>query len=763
MHIRSLGAYLVWPVRCLIIGLLLSLCLAFPTRCYGGEGLSNADLGLLQSAAAHIGQGRFEEGRSCLEQLDGPGGEDGRQELLAELLDQYEQVMVRVRDASQVTYDEYLDKMNLAIKTVHWREALLATSEAYPLDVSEKTRAEEGFRADVQDQWLKALAHLRAAHNLADRVGLTETLDPALRQAIIDQSLRIGERLEEDHDWLDAYGKVYYNFTELDMGSQQYQEHGDYLLRMALTTGMYAPDPNEDAIDWQERRRGITYDMFAHALRCVADRYVDPLDFTAMGRKALRNCLILTEAPKLATAFEQLNNEENASEFRRGLISLRDGLAGRVEGIGCLDILELLRDVLEVNNDSLELPTEVLVAEFAEGAFDALDGYTYVVWPADVETFRKDMTSEFSGIGVYISKAEGLLKIESLLDDSPAADAGLDAGDVIMAIDGKNTAHISIDMAVRSITGKAGTTVTLSVDREGFEEPREFDVTRRRIVVHTVKGISRDEQGHWQHFVDQQNGIAYIRLTSFADETAASLRRCLRQLKRQDMRALVLDLRRNSGGFLSTAIDVVDTFVSDGLIVASRSRDSSRPVQDFAQQRSTFDPQLPVVVLVDAHSASASEIVSGALQDHHRALVVGTRTFGKGNVQTIQKLRPSEAELKMTIAYYYLPSGRRVHKGPKEHINPDYGVHPDVKVELVGKLLEDWYKVTHAAGVLHRPGSLNGDSEWKTYSPGDVLENDPQLTIACICLQAQLLANELDKADWGQLVGPAKTKPLRAF
>lgn len=745
-----------------LVVLFLLLCMGVGP-CYGADELSKADLVFLQSAAQDVAQGRFEDARSGLEQLGQGADDDSRALHLRDMLDRYESLLVEVRDAAQATYDDYLEKMNVAIKTARWREALLTSSESFALDVSEKTLAEEAYRADVQEQWLKALAHLRAAHNLAQRAGLIEALDPVQRQIIIDQSLRIGQQLEEEHDWLDAYGKVYYNFTELGLDPQKYEEHGDYLLRLALTTGMYTPDPNEDAFSWQERRRGITYDIFAHALRCVSDRYVDPLDFCGMAGKGLRNCLILTAAPKLAQAFPQINNFQSANDFRSRLIELRDGLAEGPESFGYLDILELLRAVLDINAQTVDLPAEVVVAEFSEGAFDALDGYTYVVWPADVETFRKDMTSEFSGIGVYISKAEGLLKIESLLDDSPAAEAGLDAGDAILAIDGRNTAHISIDMAVRSITGKAGTAVTLSVEREGFEQPRDFKVTRRQIVVQTVRGICRDEEGQWQYFVDPQNGIAYVRLSSFADETASSLRRRLRELKNRNMRGLVLDLRRNSGGFLSSAIDVVDTFISEGLIVSSRSRDASEPVQDFARRRSTFDQQLPLVVLVDANSASASEIVSGALQDHDRALVVGTRTFGKGNVQTIQKLRPSAAELKMTIAYYYLPSGRRVHKGPKEHINPDYGVHPDVKVELAGKLLREWYEVTHEAGVLHRPGALNGDKEWKTYTAGEVLEKDPQLAIACICLRAQLVANQLNREDRGQLVGPAKSEPLPGF
>jgi C-terminal peptidase prc len=209
------------------------------------------------------------------------------------------------------------------------------------------------------------------------------------------------------------------------------------------------------------------------------------------------------------------------------------------------------------------------------------------------------------------------------------------------------------------------------------------------------------------------------------------------------MRGLVLDLRNNSGGYLSTAIDISDSLLSRGTIVSTRTRGNEIASEDVAQVDNTVDLHTPMVVLINGISASASEIVSGCLKDNHRALIVGTRSFGKGNVQTIQDIRPTQAKMKITIAYYYLPSGRRVHRNPLDKENEDYGVAADVDVELTGKQMTELETMQRDAGILHRNGGAKENQDWTIYDAEKVLESDPQLRMALLCLKSRLLAESL--------------------
>ena len=707
----------------------------------------------LQTAARAIAQGHFEKARSSFQAHQGEGADDKISAELESILNGHDELIGQFKKARQESYEEHLRKINEAVQAARWREKLLQTSETFSFKSEEKTKEEAQLREKIEERWLEGLLQLSASHNLAERVGVTETVEESLREGIIRKALEVAEKMERQNDWLDAYGKVYYLLTRLDERNEQYEQEGERLLRQALLTDMYVPDPNQDVISWQERRKGVSFEILRQALKLLMDRYVEKPDIRQMQEKALSNCLMLSETPRLSETFAQLGQVEPVGKYREGIKRLVEALEAETEDYyGYKPLLNLLGQVQRINEQTLRLPEEVIIGEFAEGAFSALDGYTYIVWPSDVETFRKEMTNEFSGVGVYIQKKEGLLTIESLLEDAPAAQAGLDAGDVILKIDGKSTAAMSMDMAVRRITGRAGSEVVLTIDRAGFEKPRDYTITRGQIVVRTVKGLYRDQAGDWQYFSDPQAKIAYVCLTNFAEETTASLKKLLVELQGQDMQGLVLDLRNNSGGFLSTAVEVVNIFIDEGMIVSSRSRGATEMLADYASHSETVDASVPMVVLVNSSSASASEIVSGALKDHERALIVGTRTFGKGNVQTIQKLRPWDAEMKMTIAYYYLPKGRRVHHDPKDKTSKDYGVEPDVKVELTGEQLEKWMKVSREASVLHRRDQENKNRRY--YKLEEILESDPQLKVGMLCLKGSIVAKSLGAGPEVELVGP---------
>ena len=711
----------------------------------------------LRTAALALARGDFPAARAALDSVTETPADPQLFQELGALLDQYDHLNTQMQDARQTAYAEHLEKMVAAVNDAQYRTDLLAHSTEYQLPSTAKEETETDLRTEIRNDWVTALAQLTISHNLAERVDLTETADPDLRTEIIAQGLQTAQYFQDRHDWLEAYAKAYYNLASLDRSSDQYDDQVTRLLRQATISDMYAPDPNEDGISWQERRTGVSFDIMYAGLGLLEAAYVDPPDFKEMTDHALTNCLLMAETETISPTFPQLGDPISTNAYRTGIkTALETAAAVHPDQFGKYQFLEAFQTLLRVNKDTIELPEEVVIAEFSEGAFAALDGYTYIIWPGDVADFRKDMTNEFSGVGIVINKVNGLLTVDSLLEDAPAMEAGLDAGDTIRAVDGRNTARITLEMAVRRITGPEGTDVVLTIDREGFEKPRDFTITRRRIVVQTVKGLYRDSQGDWQYFLDPDRGLAYVRVTSFSGETPGRLRAILEQLRTENMHGLILDLRDNSGGYLSAAVEMVDDFISTGPIVSTRSpRLPETGHVDYATPDGTFDENLPLVVLVNSSSASASEIVSGSLRDHQRALIVGTRTFGKGNVQQIQQFRPTKAEMKITMAYYYLPSGRRVHRNPKDRTNEDYGVEPHVKVELTGKQIEKHLLTRREAGVLHRgtAGNGEGQGDWTVYDAEKMLESDPQLAMAVICLRATLLAAPMGVPEF---VGPAR-------
>ncbi len=303
------------------------------------------------------------------------------------------------------------------------------------------------------------------------------------------------------------------------------------------------------------------------------------------------------------------------------------------------------------------MPEEVFVSEFADGAFATLDPFSTMIWPYDVEDFQKTTQGEFGGVGIQIQNDDQQnLKVASPLEDTPAYRAGIKAGDIITHINGKNAKGISLDRAVKTITGPPGTTVTLTI-RATDGTVKDYIVTREIIKVDSVKGYSHRPGGGWDYFVDPDQKIAYIRLTNFTKTSADDLEKALQDIKSQGAKALVFDLRYNPGGLLQAATEIVNKFVREGVIVSTHAdRDTPNPPTVANASPDGFDTDMPMAVLVNQYSASASEIVSGALKDHRRAMIVGERTFGKGSVQMLFPLDSRKAYLKLTTSHYYLPN-----------------------------------------------------------------------------------------------------------
>ena len=287
------------------------------------------------------------------------------------------------------------------------------------------------------------------------------------------------------------------------------------------------------------------------------------------------------------------------------------------------------------------------------------DPHSIYLPPPEAEEFAKDLAGEFEGIGAEIGIRDNQLTIIAPLPESPAERAGLLAGDKIFAIDGTDTAGLTVDKAVSLIRGPGGTTVTLTISHNGLNKAEDIKVVREKITIPTVV---------WK-FVPDEDKIAHLRVSYFNQDTWPAFDKAVREILRQSPRAIVLDLRSNPGGFLETAIDVASEWIEEGLIV--RERMSGGETREHNSRGAHRLAKIPAAVLVDKGTASGSEIVAGALQDYKLAQVIGEKTFGKGSVQDFEVL-PDGSALKLTIARWFTPNDRG--------IDGD-GIEPDILVE----------------------------------------------------------------------------------
>lgn len=438
----------------------------------------------------------------------------------------------------------------------------------------------------------------------------------------------------------------------------------------------------DDEESLREHIQDVDRDMLRRAVRLIDRLYYQDPDFKKAAEGALANLETLCETPKLFDYLDGLANPALRGHFERGLQRLRDEL-DRSLTYDHKDLLSLFYRLSNLNRESIEIPDELLVVEFLEGVSDELDDYTSVIWPADAKDFDKVMMGGFEGVGIQLGLDErtNRLKVVTPLENSPALEAGIQPDDIIVAVDGKSTKGWSTDDAVKNIMGPAGSRVILTMLRPETGERIPFELTRRQIVLTSVRGVKRipGTSNDWDYMIDPVGGIAYVRLTNFLPTTHHELRDALRAADRQGMKALILDVRHNPGGLLDVAVDVISNFIDYGEVVSTRGRVNTESRERVAGRAEYKD--IPLVVLVNEGSASASEILAGALQDHNRAIVLGGRTFGKGSVQHIRALS-RDARLKLTTALYYLPDGRTPHKLPDAD---EWGVEPDFELVLTPK------------------------------------------------------------------------------
>jgi carboxyl-terminal processing protease len=327
--------------------------------------------------------------------------------------------------------------------------------------------------------------------------------------------------------------------------------------------------------------------------------------------------------------------------------------------------LDLFGDIFERIRSSYveEIDEEKLIESAISGMLTSLDPHSSYMAPEDFSTMQVQTRGEFGGLGIEVTQENGFIKVVSPIDDTPADNAGIEAGDFITKVDGESTLGKTLDEAVDKMRGPVGSEIIITVVREGVDEPFDVSIIRDTIEIKAVKARSEGK-------------TVVLRVSSFTSKTYPNLKESLeKEINAAGgldyINGVVVDLRNNPGGLLTQAIRVSDAFLESGEIVSTRGR-GARDAERYNATPGDLTNGKPIVVLINGGSASASEIVAGALQDHHRAIIVGTKSFGKGSVQTIIPLSSDGAAMRLTTARYYTPSGRSIQS---------LGVSPDILVE----------------------------------------------------------------------------------
>ena len=346
--------------------------------------------------------------------------------------------------------------------------------------------------------------------------------------------------------------------------------------------------------------------------------------------------------------------------FGQGVFATKDGGSLPIE-----DLRAFTEIFIKIKNDYVEpIDDKTLLENAIKGMLAGLDPHSAYLVPDDYSELQTGTSGEFGGLGIEVGMEDGFVRIIAPIDDTPAARAGVKAGDLVVRLDDTPVKGMNLEEAVKVMRGKPGTAITLTVVRPGEDGPLKITIVRDIIRVTSVKSRLLDDR------------YAYVRITQFQARTGENLREAVRELEDEvadGLGGMILDLRNNPGGVLSAAVSVSDAFLTEGTIVYTEGRLEDAKLKFNAKPTDILDGA-PLVVLVNGGSASASEIVAGALQDHRRAVIMGNDTFGKGSVQTILPMENGSA-LKLTTSRYYTPSGRSIQAS---------GIRPDIQLETLG-------------------------------------------------------------------------------
>ena len=479
--------------------------------------------------------------------------------------------------------------------------------------------------------------------------------ESVLRAADNRTAVRTGAQLERSRKWLDAI--EHYEQALKDWPEDKELQYG--LRRSKIHFGLerrYA----DASFDAQLLRlpEPEALSRFDEILREVQTKYVEPLSTTSFVAHG-------TESLYLALANDKFVKRHLSGADADAVARLRQILRDQYWNKPVADGAAARRTILEVcglARSTVGLPGTPVIMEYVFGGCNALDDYSNYLTPDKLEDLYGNIEGEFVGLGIEMKAETGSgMHLVNVLPQSPAEEGGLRRGDYIVAIDGADCRNMSTDEAARLLRGTQGSAVRITYERGASAQRREGVFFRREVHIKSIP-VAR--------IVDREHGIGYIQMTGFQSSTARELDEALSQLRAQGMRSLIWDVRGNPGGLLPAAVEVLDRFIEDGMLVSTRGRSSDQNFQYRAHRSGTW--KVPLVLLVDGDSASASEIVAGAIRDHRRGVIVGRQTFGKWSVQSIVQMRGS-AGLRLTTAKFYSPKGVTLGK---------IGVKPDRVVEL---------------------------------------------------------------------------------
>lgn len=366
------------------------------------------------------------------------------------------------------------------------------------------------------------------------------------------------------------------------------------------------------------------------------------------------------------------------------------------------ELMKLFAEAYEQidSNYVREVDRRELVDAAIRGMATHLDQYSTFIPPQDLTRFEQYLEQEFVGIGIHVQSVNGKLEVISPLPGSPASRAGLQTGDVISEIDNQATTGLNPADVAKLLAGPPGRPVVLGVRRQNAEAVEKITIVRETIQLPTVVGMLRDAEQRWDFMLDDHEKIGYVRITHFSRNTAGEFRTALERLAERGMKSLVLDLRSNPGGLMESSVEIADVFLKSGSIVSMKGRTVKE--RAWTATRTETDSEVPLAVLVNRLSASASEVLSACLQDNERAVIIGERTWGKGSVQNVVPLESGRSALKLTTASYFRPSGLNIHRFPDSKKEDQWGVQPSEGhvVELSKEQWLEWIKFRETADVI---------------------------------------------------------------
>ena len=605
----------------------------------------------------------------------------------------------------------------------------------------------------------------------------------------------------KEHKWVDAW-TMYSLLNRLYLDQKVFDKQVKKAAEHVRITRFYAPEKLQELFNeraerlgndkpdpmslgeetWEKQLSDVEFKMYILAMVHAKKRHIYNTDYKTMFLASLVSLENLLETETVHSSLANLKDKHQVLQFQKGIDSIRDFIKSDKSEFDRTKLFAYLDYVIRMNNNTVKLQTNIMAYEMAEAAMHSLDDYSSVIWPHETAMFLRTLQGNFKGIGVQIRmNAKNELTVITPLLNSPAYRAGFKAGDIITHVDDKNISSWTLDQAIRKITGPEHSKVKISTkrkiksnkeakksdddskdktakkdDKDKKEDTAKYKVhehslKRSKIAIESVKGWELQDDGKWDYYVDRKNKIGYIRVSQFLRQSTEDLQKAVDQMQQdQGMNALILDLRYNPGGLLMTAISMVDKFVDNGTIVSTKDKDKNTNYSHPATASAT-KIRTPVVVLINQGSASASEIVSGALQDLGRAYIVGENSFGKGSVQNTNPFPNRIAPkwlVKITTEYYALPSGRIIHRMPNAK---KWGIQPDLTVAMTPTQLTKRLEARQAADVLksiNGKDSENEDNDTARPSANDILAKglDPQLDAAMLILKTILMENKLKVA-----------------